>query len=1200
MRYICKVLLGFYLGIQMKKSMVLFITCCCLCLSVSYGDTIAHWRFSENGGQEVANSAVGGSDTIRLKRGLISDEDFNDPDWVTDGLSGSAMRFEANVDTKTGTMISHAASCQNSDFMLLNTPSFTIEMFFKLDTVPDSNWNETTPYYLMDYCDLNSYHRFAIRITGKTIQYYQQDNAGNGQTVSMDTTGTEAELTTDQWFWIAVTRNDSDGATAIHLFDTNSHVLISSIGTTATPFILDVGGTASPYFAIGAQKGGGAYFSRTFDGIIDEVRISDTVLLDEQMLYNQISTCKDYLPADLNKDCYINTADLALFSEAWLECNQPEDPDCLQTFAVFATIPTPSQHVDFGQNCSLDGVAIGTNSAISGLYAIFDSNTICQEMTFEPFSEVFTISLWLKVDYYPDNGQGVWDLDSPMTVWEMSNSDGYVLLVRINARRLQIAGSNSEGNETYSYGQYDIAPGQWYNVQLSYDGTNLKTMVNGHIDSTAQVTLTRGWNELRLARQSSNRKFRGALDEVRIYNGIALSSEQVSVQIIADSGYESQIPELYSNITYAKYPAMQVTDQTIHPFQDQLHISATIVPWSSPKALDLLVTGSHGSLGSRIAVYYAESGATFPYYDQGHTVNSKLTGNYFQSLDKDTKFDLIARGVDTIWGNENLIYYKNVGSPGTPQFSTSTVVYVDGQSLQAALGKYFSGWYVDDFTDDGVEDLLVTAYTRTANQYWPDSSGMWDGILTPNMGPDKGYDIQGKWLGLPTKTELYWAKGQRDSTGDLSFADLKKVHYRMRDFAVQWISYETERSLGAIEVGGQKYLLHTGSVDKILAMPIHYVSDELYCMDSVKVISDNSIFYTYFPGKISVKDIDADGLSEILLDGNPGRIAVLKGSQMGQFKEVGYLEMKGGFVAVDTLATPCRADWNDDGFDDLIIGDASGWLTLWPGTSDASIYGNPVYMTENGRTVHVQAGPSGSFQGINEARWGYLQPTVGDWDNDGSLEIITNDILGQIKLYQKTSSPNNLSEPVVFTRNGTQLPAAWRSRPAIIPSNVNYAGDNKPCLLYLDYAGDLAIGIPDSVGDTNITQSTKLLYNDNTTIHLCGPEGFWGRTKLAVTDWDGDGIWDILFGTNGSSQKYFIKDAPNSSAPYWMKNVGTATNPRFRYPHMITLVNGQAIDLKVHNSSVWPTDLNGDNQLDLIIGAEDGKVYKFYRSELAW
>ena len=40
------------------------------------------------------------------------------------------------------------------------------------------------------------------------------------------------------------------------------------------------------------------------------------------------SPCSEDLPADLNGDCYVNWADIAIFASQWLECRNPSDPAC--------------------------------------------------------------------------------------------------------------------------------------------------------------------------------------------------------------------------------------------------------------------------------------------------------------------------------------------------------------------------------------------------------------------------------------------------------------------------------------------------------------------------------------------------------------------------------------------------------------------------------------------------------------------------------------------------------------------------------------------------------------------------------------------------------------------------------------------------------------------------------------------------------
>jgi len=672
-----------------------------------------------------------------------------------------------------------------------------------------------------------------------------------------------------------------------------------------------------------------------------------------------------------------------------------------------------------------------------------------------------------------------------------------------------------------------------------------------------------------------------------------------TLDVRAGSGGQAETASNDTETTFGKYVAFRVAPETLHPFQDQLSITATIVPWRGSGREDILVGCVHPRFfGTRIAIHYGVGRhGSQVVCDSGHTL-SGLVGLYFQGIERGNgMFDLACRGDGTRWGANHLVHYRNAGSPGTPAFNPPLPLYVDGKSLRDALGMGFTGWTIEDITGDGVEDLVVAA-CKPDGSYWPDGSSIWDGKLTPNMGPGRGYDIQGTWLGRPTTTELYWSRGQRDQSGNLRFAGVKKVFYRHEGFGVQWVSYESGRAIGVIDVQGRKYLLHTGSVDQILALPVRMAGDDMYGDEAIRVVPDDKLLYTYFVTGISVSDLDGDGHDEIVLDGNPGRISVLRGTVMGQFKEEPLL-MRGGFVSVDTLAVPCRIDWDGDGLQDLIVGDSSGYMTFWPGTRDPETYGSVVYMKAGGEMIHQQAGPSGSLQGINEKRWGYLNPVVADWDSDGELEIITNNINSQIMLFERTADPHDLALPRPFTANGSPLVAAWRVRPAVVRGSYGVAGDSS-CLLYLDWDGDLVLGIPAVRGGAGIAQVRKLRYQSGEAVHLCGPEGLWGRVKMAVADWDEDGKWDILFGTNGSAQKYFIDEAPKEAMPFWLRNTGTNSQPRFDKPRMIKLAGGEVLSFHVHCASVWPTDLDGDGHQDLIVGAEDGKIYRFMRSDLQW
>ena len=67
--------------------------------------------------------------------------------------------------------------------------------------------------------------------------------------------------------------------------------------------------------------------------------------------------------------------------------------------------------------------------------------------------------------------------------------------------------------------------------------------------------------------------------------------------------------------------------------------------------------------------------------------------------------------------------------------------------------------------------------------------------------------------------------------------------------------------------------------------------------------------------------------------------------------------------------------------------------------------------------------------------------------------------------------------------------------------------------------------------------------------------------------------------------------------PSLLRSAGTAGSPVFGPPVPIKL-GDRYLAFGLHIAAVWPTDMNGDGRDDLIIDAEDGRVYRFLRDEL--
>ncbi len=120
---------------------------------------------------------------------------------------------------------------------------------------------------------------------------------------------------------------------------------------------------------------------------------------------------------------------------------------------------------------------------------------------------------------------------------------------------------------------------------------------------------------------------------------------------------------------------------------------------------------------------------------------------------------------------------------------------------------------------------------------------------------------------------------------------------------------------------------------------------------------------------------------------------------------------------------------------------------------------------------------------------------------------------------------------------------------------------------------------------------------------ICMSAGATGRLKLLLTDWDGDGVVDLLIGTgSGSSVPGKNNGLPHGwsghgrgAAVLFLKNVGTNENPVMAYPAFISH-KGAPIFLGHHEIGVAVGEIAGEPCL--IVGRETGRLYYYKKSEL--
>lgn len=243
------------------------------------GATIAHWHFNEGTGQTAANSV--GSSTLNLQLGSTAGVDANDPAWVGGGVEGD--HFSDNGGNPTYLMDSGWTA---SDETAMNpTASYTFEMLIKPNTLPSGGNFTNRAMGLLYYNDAASSApiKYLLRMTvgaaGETS--VGMFNSDEGTTLNLRTDaandGDEFLITADQWYYIAATFDGTNLEIQVRDIATGDTASTSAAwGATS-----GLAGTPDVTFLVGSESTS----NRSFDGVIDQVRISDNVVPDQHRLY---------------------------------------------------------------------------------------------------------------------------------------------------------------------------------------------------------------------------------------------------------------------------------------------------------------------------------------------------------------------------------------------------------------------------------------------------------------------------------------------------------------------------------------------------------------------------------------------------------------------------------------------------------------------------------------------------------------------------------------------------------------------------------------------------------------------------------------------------------------------------------------------------------------------------------------------------
>lgn len=582
-------------------------------------------------------------------------------------------------------------------------------------------------------------------------------------------------------------------------------------------------------------------------------------------------------------------------------------------------------------------------------------------------------------------------------------------------------------------------------------------------------------------------------------------------------------------------------------------------------------------------------------------------------FDGDGDLDLVVNCPDK--PSNGVYVFENPGGSSFPVFKPgrrlslgkqyAQVSFVDGQPRVLT-----PGWEYPDFRSTGLEQgvrLPLPAnvhFNKVRGNMWRyvdfDGDGRVDLVIGvddwTDYGWDNAYDAEGRWTRGPLRGFVYIARNE-GSNAQPRYAKpfrLEAGGKILETFG--WPSpcladFDGDGDLDLIcgeFLDGFTYFENVGTRRE----PKYAAGRRLTAADGRPILMALQMITPV------ALDWDGDGDVDLIVGDEDGRVAWVEHTgrvvdRLPIFSAPRYFQQQADEVKCGALAAPCGFDWDGDGDVDILCGNTAGQIGFFENLSGPGVerpkWAAARLLQVEGRPIRIMAGPNGSIQGPCEAKWGYTTLTVADWDGDGRPDIIANSIWGKVHWYRNVGTRTHPqlapAAPIEVAwegppptlawgwlkPQGRELLTQWRTTPVAIDWN----GDGLTDLVMLDHEGYLAFfERTRQQGQLTLTPPRRCLADEQGQALRLNPAsaGKSGRRKLTITDWDGDGRLDILV---------------NSENARWLKQIGEKDGV-WRFRDM-----GNVDDRNIQGHDTHPTtvDFNGDGVPDLLIGAEDGRLY---------